>query len=60
MNRYVGIANAVPDSFTPRRLIIAMITTREIANTASWPRRAGIAAAAYWAPEEIETATVRM
>ncbi len=28
-------------------------------DTASWPETMGIADAAFWAPEEIDTATVR-
>ena len=58
MNRYVGIAKRVPDSLTPRRLSSVSSTTSPMANDTSWPRSAGSAVAAYWAPEEIDTATV--
>ena len=58
MNTYVGNAKKAPDSRMPRRFIAISTTTRTIANVASWPLRVGSAAAAYWAPEEIDTATV--
>lgn len=48
----------MPDSFTPRKLTSVSSTTSPIANGASWSRSAGIALAAYCAPEEIDTATV--
>ncbi len=52
------MAKNVPDSLTPRRLTSVRTTTSPIANAASWSRSAGIALAAYCAPDEIETATV--
>ena len=58
MNRYVGMANSRPDSLTPRRFSSMSTTTIDSANAASCPRSAGIATAAYCAPEETDTATV--
>ena len=58
MNRYVGTAKKPPDSRMPRRFMAVSRTTMTTATVASWSRKAGIAAAAYWAPEEIDTATV--
>jgi hypothetical protein len=49
----------LPDSRTPRRFIAVSSTTSATATTASWPRMNGSAAAAFWTPEEIDTATVR-
>ena len=59
MKTYVGMANAVPDSRTPRRFIAARKTTARTANRTSWPRTAGNALAAYCEAEAIDTATVR-
>ncbi|GMA25782.1 hypothetical protein GCM10025864_35410 [Luteimicrobium album] len=59
MKKYTGIAKNRPDSLTPRRFATASSTTSPIANGTSCPRRAGIADAAYWVPDEIDTATVR-
>ena len=59
MKMYVGIANAVPDSFTPRRFIVMRNRTAMIAIVASWPWSGSMAAAAYCAADEIDTATVR-
>jgi hypothetical protein len=42
----------------PRRLIAISRTTSTMATVASWCWRLGTAAAAYCAPEEIDTATV--
>src|SRR5215218_788130 len=58
MKTYVGTANAVPDSRTPRRFIVVRNSTAMTATKAWLPARAGIAEAAYWAAEEMETATV--
>ena len=58
MNAYVGTAKNVPDSRMPRRFIAISNSTRAEANMASWPTSAGIAPAAYCAPDEMETATV--
>ena len=58
MNTYVGIANSVPDSRTPRRFMVVSTTTTTTANSVSWPRRAGMADAAYCDPDETDTATV--
>ncbi len=58
MKTYVGSANAVPDSRTPRRFIVVRNSTAITAAAAWWPSRAGIAEAAYCAADEIDTATV--
>ena len=42
----------------PRRFMAASRITRTVANVASCPLSAPTAEAAYWAPEEIDTATV--
>ena len=59
MNAYVGMANAVPDSRTPRRLADMSSTTATTAIVdlvaAENARRVD---AAFCAPEEIDTATV--
>ena len=59
MNRYVGTANAVPDSFVPRRFSAMSSRTRTDAASASWPTSHGMAEVAFCTPEEIDTATVR-
>ena len=59
MNAYDGMAKNVPDSRMPLRLMAMSTTTRTVAKVASCPRSGSIAEAAYWAPEEIDTATVR-
>ena len=43
----------------PRRLIAISSSTMMLAKTASWPLSWCTAAAAYCAPDEIDTATVR-
>ena len=58
MKMYVGIANAVPDSLTPRRFIVIRKSVATIASSASCPCSGLIAAAAYCAADEIDTATV--
>ncbi len=58
MNPYVGTANAVPDSRTPRRLAAIRSRTAATATVTSWPSRAPIVEAAYCAAEEMDTATV--
>ena len=60
MKPYVGSAKNAPDSRTPRRLSAASTTTSDDRHRS--PRAAatqGIAEAAFWTPEEIDTATVR-
>ena len=42
----------------PRRFIAIRPTTIATATITSWPLKAGIAAAAYCEPDEIDTATV--
>ena len=58
MKMYTGMANARPDSRTPRRLSSASSVTMATATTTSLPRTPGTIAARYCEPEEIETATV--
>ncbi len=58
MKMYVGIAKAVPDSLTPRRFTVIRKTVAPMASIASCPCNGGIAAAAYWDADEIDTATV--
>jgi hypothetical protein len=58
MNRYVGAANARPDSRTPRRLAAASSATSPTAmSTRCWFRE-GNAEMMLSVPEETETATV--
>ena len=59
MKPYVGTAKKAPDSRTPRRFIAARTTTSATATGASCCEIHGIAEAAFWTPEEIDTATVR-
>ena len=59
MKAYVGIAKNDPDSRMPRRLMAARTITMSVAKVASCPLRGRIAAAAYCAPDEMDTATVR-
>ena len=59
MNAYVGAAKTVPDSRMPRRFMAMSSSTAIAATVASCPWRAGIAPAAYCAPDEMLTATVR-
>jgi len=54
----VGIANAVPDSRTPRRFISAITATTITAMSVTWESRAGKAEARLATPAETETATV--
>ena len=42
----------------PRRLIAISTITRTVAKVASCPLSGSMAEAAYWAPDEIDTATV--
>ena len=58
MKMYVGMAKAVPDSRTPRMFIVVRMITTMTANVASCPRSAGMADAAYWVPDDTDTATV--
>ena len=58
MKQYVGIANAVPDSRTPRRFISAMTTTTTTAMSVTWAPRTGKAEARLATPAETDTATV--
>jgi hypothetical protein len=59
MKAYVGMANAVPDSRTPRRFSNVMTTTMRIATGARCAAMNGMAAAAFSTPEDTDTATVR-
>jgi hypothetical protein len=52
------MAKNVPDSRTPRRFSAISTSTRMEATSASCPEKIGIADAAFWTPEEIDTATV--
>jgi hypothetical protein len=52
------MANAVPDSRTPRRFIAVRNTTARTAIKTSCPRVAGSTVAMYCEAEEIDTATV--
>ena len=52
------MANAVPDSFAPRRFTAISSRTSPVAAITSCPRSHGRADVAFWTPEEIETATV--
>ena len=54
----MGIAKNAPDSRTPRRFIAASTSTSTQATVASWPDIDGIAEAAFWTPEDTDTATV--
>ncbi len=58
MKPYVGMAKNVPDSRTPRRFSAASTSTRMLAQNASCPETNPMAEAAFWMPEEIDTATV--
>ena len=58
MKAYVGSAKNEPDSRMPRRFIDISTMTITDAVSTSCPLRDGIAAAAYWAAAEIDTATV--
>src|SRR4051794_10113807 len=58
MKAYVGTANAVPDSRTPRRFADMSSTTATTAMVTSWPWNASMVDAAYCEADEIETATV--
>jgi hypothetical protein len=54
----VGIANAVPDSRTPRRLSTAITATTTTATSVTCELSAGKAEARFATPEETDTATV--
>ncbi len=57
-NTYVGIANSVPDSLTPRRFInVSSTITATAHSTLCWTTN-GIAEPRFSMPEEIDTATV--
>ncbi len=56
----MGIANAVPDSRTPRRLITAMTATTSTAMSVTRASSTGKAEARLATPAETDTATVRM
>ncbi len=58
MKAYVGIANPMLDSRTPRRLSAASSSTSPAANQASRPETKPTAAAEVCTADEIETATV--
>ena len=52
------MAKNVPDSRTPRRFSAARTSTRMLAQNASCPETNPSADAAFWMPDETETATV--
>jgi hypothetical protein len=54
----VGIANAVPDSRTPRRFISAIAATTSTASSVTCESRTGNAEARLATPALTETATV--
>ena len=58
--KYVGIAKAVPDSFTPRKLINMIRKTAATASQTRYGSRYGKADMICATPEEMETATVKM
>jgi hypothetical protein len=58
MNAYVGIANATPDSRTPRRLMAVSSRIATTANATLFSATIGISAPTLAAAAEIETATV--
>jgi hypothetical protein len=60
MNRYVGAANALPDSRTPRRFMSVSITTRATLSSTVHGTSAGKADVKLATPEVTDTATVRM
>ena len=58
VNAYVGTANAVPDSRTPRRLAAASSATRTSASQTRTGLRSGNAEITLSTPAETDTATV--
>jgi hypothetical protein len=58
MNAYVGIANAVPDSRTPRRFIRVSTTTSTTARATLCGASAVTAEVRFATPAETDTATV--
>ena len=54
----MGIANAIPDSFTPRRFSSAIVATTSTAISVRCPFMAGKAEARLATPDETDTATV--
>ena len=54
----MGIANAVPDSRTPRKLISAMVATRTTAMSVTRESSTGKAEARLATPADTDTATV--
>ena len=58
MNPYVGIANAVPASRMPRRLMAVSTSTTITAAPTLWAATKGTAAPRFCTPEETDTATV--
>lgn len=56
---YVGIANRVPDSLTPRRFISVSSRITATAHRTLCSTTKGIAEPRFSMPEEMETATVR-
>ena len=59
MKQYVGTAKKAPDSRTPLRFVAASARTSTTATATSWCEIHGTAAAAFWTPDETDTATVR-
>ncbi len=60
MNAYVGKANEIPDSFTPRRFTSVRSTTRPTLNSTTHGASPGKAETRLATPEVTDTATVRM
>jgi hypothetical protein len=58
MKKYVGAANILPDSRTPRRLPQAMTATMLQATATRGPYKAGKADVIAWTPAATLTATV--
>ena len=58
MKQYVGIANPVPDSRTPRRFRMAIAATVSAAMSVTCELSAGNAEARLATPEDTDTATV--
>ena len=58
MNRYVGTANARPDSRTPRRLTRVSTATHPTASRTRWVLSDGTAEMTLSTPAATETATV--
>ncbi len=60
MNAYVGMANAVPDSRSPRRLTAVSRTTAPTAKMILFSATNGTTEPRLFTPAETDTATVRM